>query len=168
MARRSRREPCVSRCVPHALHDACAAWQQCARAATHTPYHVLAALLWQKWLVLDGDLDGDWMQQMITAVDGSHVVTLPSKERIHLSPESGVRVVLEAPSLQYAPPSLLSAAGILCLNPADDTRGWQAVAARYARRGRPCVCVHTAVCCQPAHSHAHTQHGCTRRTHTAG
>jgi len=67
-----------------------------------------------KWIVLDGDIDPDWIESLNTVMDDNKVLTLASNERIPLHP--WMRLVFEIGHLKYANPSTVSRAGILFVN----------------------------------------------------
>lgn len=71
----------------------------------------------QKWVVLDGDIDAEWIESMNTVMDDNKVLTLVSNERIPLS--DAMRMVFEIHSLKNATPATVSRAGILFINETD-------------------------------------------------
>ena len=73
-----------------------------------------------KWIVLDGDIDADWIESMNTVMDDNKVLTLASNERIPLT--SSMRMVFEISHLRNATPATVSRAGILFINETDI--GW--------------------------------------------
>ncbi|KAL0221332.1 hypothetical protein RCL1_001186 [Eukaryota sp. TZLM3-RCL] len=73
-----------------------------------------------KWIILDGDIDPEWIESMNTVMDDNKVLTLASNERIPLKPS--MRLLFEIGSLRYANPSTVSRAGILFINEHDV--GW--------------------------------------------
>lgn len=73
-----------------------------------------------KWLVLDGDIDPNWIESLNTVMDDNKVLTLASNERIPLQPN--MRLIFEICDLKNATPATVSRAGILYLN-ANDI-GW--------------------------------------------
>ena len=77
-----------------------------------------------KWVVLDGDIDAEWIESMNTVMDDNKVLTLVSNERIPLS--DAMRMVFEIENLANATPATVSRAGILYLNASD--LGWKPVA----------------------------------------
>ena len=77
-----------------------------------------------KWVVLDGDIDAEWIESMNTVMDDNKVLTLVSNERIPLS--DPMRMVFEIENLANATPATVSRAGILYLNASD--LGWKPVA----------------------------------------
>jgi len=77
-----------------------------------------------KWVVLDGDIDAEWIESMNTVMDDNKVLTLVSNERIPLS--DSMRMVFEIENLANATPATVSRAGILYLNASD--LGWKPVA----------------------------------------
>ncbi|TPX33478.1 hypothetical protein SmJEL517_g03633 [Synchytrium microbalum] len=73
-----------------------------------------------KWIVLDGDIDPNWIESLNTVMDDNKVLTLASNERIPLKPH--MRMIFEIGDLKYATPATVSRAGILYVNPSD--LGW--------------------------------------------
>ncbi|KAL0479463.1 dynein beta chain [Acrasis kona] len=73
-----------------------------------------------KWLILDGDIDAEWIESMNTVMDDNKVLTLASNERIPLTPT--MRMIFEISHLKNATPATVSRAGILFLNETDI--GW--------------------------------------------
>ncbi|EFC48546.1 hypothetical protein NAEGRDRAFT_55628 [Naegleria gruberi] len=73
-----------------------------------------------KWIVLDGDIDAEWIESMNTVMDDNKVLTLANNERIPLSPS--MRMLFEIDHLRNATPATVSRAGILFLNETDI--GW--------------------------------------------
>ncbi|ETO26653.1 hypothetical protein RFI_10483 [Reticulomyxa filosa] len=74
-----------------------------------------------KWLVLDGDIDPEWIESLNTVMDDNKVLTLVSNERIPLT--AAMRLLFEVSHLKNATPATVSRAGILYLNPNDI--GWK-------------------------------------------
>jgi dynein heavy chain len=73
-----------------------------------------------KWMVLDGDVDPEWIESMNTVMDDNKVLTLVSNERIPLSP--AMRLILEVGDLRCATPATVSRGGVLFIN--DGDIGW--------------------------------------------
>ncbi|RKP21352.1 hypothetical protein ROZALSC1DRAFT_27237, partial [Rozella allomycis CSF55] len=73
-----------------------------------------------KWIVLDGDIDPQWIESLNTVMDDNKILTLASNERIPLKPH--MRLLFEISDLKYATPATVSRAGILYINPTD--LGW--------------------------------------------
>lgn len=74
-----------------------------------------------KWIILDGDVDPEWIESLNTVMDDNKVLTLVSQERIPLTPE--MRLILEVAHLKNATPATVSRGGVLFLNDADI--GWR-------------------------------------------
>lgn len=64
-----------------------------------------------KWIVLDGDLDANWIESMNSVMDDNRILTLASNERIPLKPH--MRMIFEIRDLQFASPATVSRAGII-------------------------------------------------------
>ncbi|KAJ3198630.1 hypothetical protein HDU82_001178, partial [Entophlyctis luteolus] len=73
-----------------------------------------------KWMILDGDIDPNWIESLNTVMDDNKMLTLASNERIPLKPY--MRLIFEIGDLKYATPATVSRAGILYLNISD--LGW--------------------------------------------
>jgi dynein heavy chain len=71
-----------------------------------------------KWIVLDGDLDANWIESMNSVMDDNKILTLASNERIVLKPH--MRLIFEIRNLKFATPATVSRAGILYI---DDAAG---------------------------------------------
>ena len=64
-----------------------------------------------KWILLDGDLDANWIESMNSVMDDNRLLTLASNERIPLKPH--MRMIFEIRDLKHATPATVSRAGIL-------------------------------------------------------
>jgi dynein heavy chain len=71
-------------------------------------------------MILDGDIDPNWIESLNTVMDDNKMLTLASNERIPLKPH--MRLIFEISDLKYATPATVSRAGILYLNTTDV--GW--------------------------------------------
>lgn len=67
-----------------------------------------------KWIILDGDIDPEWIESLNTVMDDNKVLTLVSQERIPLTPE--MRLILEVSHLKNATPATVSRGGVLFIN----------------------------------------------------
>ncbi|KAL3909005.1 MAG: hypothetical protein SGPRY_009579 [Prymnesium sp.] len=74
-----------------------------------------------KWVILDGDIDAEWIESMNTVMDDNKVLTLVSNERIPLT--SPMRLIFEISHLRNASPATVSRAGVIYLNEYDV--GWR-------------------------------------------
>jgi len=72
---------------------------------------------WFKWIVLDGDVDPDWIESLNTVMDDNKMLTLASNERVALNPT--MRLLLEVADLRNASPATVSRGGVLMLNERD-------------------------------------------------
>jgi len=70
-----------------------------------------------KWVVLDGDIDPEWIESLNTVMDDNKVLTLVSNERIPLS--DAMRMLFEIANLDNATPATVSRAGIIFVNAKD-------------------------------------------------
>ncbi|DBA03229.1 TPA: hypothetical protein N0F65_011588 [Lagenidium giganteum] len=70
-----------------------------------------------KWIILDGDLDANWIESMNSVMDDNRMLTLASNERIPL--KSHMRMIFEIRDLVYATPATVSRAGILYISTSD-------------------------------------------------
>eukprot|EP00698_Gefionella_okellyi_P005145 TRINITY_DN1471_c0_g1_i4.p1 TRINITY_DN1471_c0_g1~~TRINITY_DN1471_c0_g1_i4.p1 ORF type:complete len:2448 (+),score=753.76 TRINITY_DN1471_c0_g1_i4:538-7881(+) len=67
-----------------------------------------------KWIILDGDLDTNWIESMNSVMDDNKILTLASNERIPLLPH--MRLIFEIRDLRYATPATVSRAGIIFIS----------------------------------------------------
>eukprot|EP00742_Colponemidia_sp_Colp-10_P004139 GILJ01004417.1.p1 GENE.GILJ01004417.1~~GILJ01004417.1.p1 ORF type:complete len:2854 (+),score=646.67 GILJ01004417.1:919-8562(+) len=74
-----------------------------------------------KYIVLDGDIDPEWIESLNTVMDDNKVLTLVSNERIPLT--ESMRLLFEISNLRNATPATVSRAGVLFINETDV--GWQ-------------------------------------------
>lgn len=77
-----------------------------------------------KWIMLDGDLDANWIESMNSVMDDNRMLTLASNERIPLKPY--MRMIFEIRDLRFATPATVSRAGILYIS-ADDGTQWRSL-----------------------------------------
>lgn len=73
-----------------------------------------------KWIILDGDLDANWIESMNSTMDDNRLLTLPSNERIPL--KLNMKLIFEIRDLNFATPATATRAGIVCMN---DEAGFQ-------------------------------------------
>ena len=76
----------------------------------------------QKWIILDGDLDAHWIENMNSVMDDNKVLTLPNNDRIDLLPH--MRMFFEIRDLKFASKATVSRAGILYITD-DDGYQWR-------------------------------------------
>ena len=74
-----------------------------------------------KWVILDGDIDPEWIESLNTVMDDNKLLTLVSNERIFLTP--AMRLLLEVSNLKNATPATVSRGGVLYVNEHDV--GWK-------------------------------------------
>lgn len=76
-----------------------------------------------QWIVLDGDIDAEWIESMNTVMDDNKMLTLASNERIPLS--ASMRLLLEINHMNHCSPATVSRGGVIYVN-AEDV-GWKPV-----------------------------------------
>ncbi|CAD7941439.1 unnamed protein product [Amoebophrya sp. A120] len=74
-----------------------------------------------RWVILDGDIDAEWIESMNTVMDDNKVLTLVSNERIAFAPT--MRMLLEIENMKHASPATVSRGGVLFINETDV--GWK-------------------------------------------
>ena len=77
-----------------------------------------------KWIILDGDLDANWIESMNSVMDDNKMLTLASNERIPLKPH--MRLIFEIRDLRFATPATVSRAGILYISTDEGTQ-WRSL-----------------------------------------
>ena len=91
-----------------------------------------------QWIVLDGDIDAEWIESMNTVMDDNKMLTLASNERIPLT--GTMRLLLEINHMFHCSPATVSRGGVIYLN--QDDIGWKPmvdswIEAREATEYRP-------------------------------
>ena len=69
------------------------------------------------WIVFDGDVDPEWVENLNSVLDDNKLLTLPNGERLSLPPN--VRVLFEVENLKYATLATVSRCGMVWFS--DDT-----------------------------------------------
>ena len=62
------------------------------------------------WIILDGDIDPEWVEALNSVLDDNQVLTLPSGERIDFD-RNRVNIIFEVTSLSLASPATISRLG---------------------------------------------------------
>jgi dynein heavy chain len=83
-----------------------------------------------KWMILDGDLDANWIESMNSVMDDNKMLTLASNERIPL--KSHMRMIFEIRDLKFATPATVSRAGILYIS-TDEGNQWRSIVGSWVR-----------------------------------
>ncbi len=73
-----------------------------------------------KWILLDGDLDANWIESMNSVMDDNRLLTLPSNERIRVLPH--MKLIFEIRDLKFATPATATRAGILYISEGSQWR----------------------------------------------
>ena len=69
------------------------------------------------WIVFDGDVDPEWVENLNSVLDDNKLLTLPNGERLNLPPN--VRIMFEVETLKYATLATVSRCGMVWFS--DDT-----------------------------------------------
>jgi len=85
-----------------------------------------------KWIILDGDLDANWIESMNSVMDDNKLLTLASNERITLKPH--MRLIFEIRDLRFATPATVSRAGILFISDSSGSQWRSYVKSWIARK----------------------------------
>ena len=73
-----------------------------------------------KWIILDGDLGANWIENMNSVMDDNRLLTLASNERIRLL--VNMKMLFEIRDLAYASPATVTRAGVLYIG---DKAQWE-------------------------------------------
>ena len=74
------------------------------------PYPLCAPFGW-KWVILDGPIDPEWVENLNSTLDDSKLLCLSNGERIELG--VGTRILFETDNLVHASPATISRCGIV-------------------------------------------------------
>ncbi|XP_053600523.1 cytoplasmic dynein 2 heavy chain 1 [Plodia interpunctella] len=88
-------------------------WADGVISATALEISNQAAAVWS-WVVLDGDIDPEWVEALNSVLDDNRLLTLPSGARLQLS--TGVNFLFETHELSHASPATISRLGIVLLS----------------------------------------------------
>jgi len=84
-----------------------------------------------KWIILDGDLDANWIESMNSVMDDNKLLTLASNERISLKPH--MKLIFEIRDLRFATPATVSRAGILFISDSAGSQ-WRSYARAWIQK----------------------------------
>lgn len=102
------------------LHPQTREWREGILSATfrdmayNTDSKSASSVYQHQWIVLDGDIDPEWIESMNTVMDDNKVLTLASNERVPLT--SSMRLLLEIDHMNFASPATVSRGGVIYLN----------------------------------------------------
>ncbi|KAG9509180.1 Dynein heavy chain, cytoplasmic, partial [Fragariocoptes setiger] len=66
------------------------------------------------WIIFDGDVDPEWVENLNSVLDDNKLLTLPNGERLSLPPS--VRIIFEVQDLKYATLATVSRCGMIWFN----------------------------------------------------
>jgi len=84
-----------------------------------------------KWIMLDGDLDANWIESMNSVMDDNRLLTLPSNERITL--KAHMKMIFEIRDLNYATPATATRAGIVCMSDVEGVQ-WRSYVTSWIKK----------------------------------
>ena len=87
------------------------------------------------WIVFDGDVDPEWVENLNSVLDDNKILTLPNGERLSLP--KNVRIMFEVETLKYATLATVSRCGMVWFN--EDTVSPDMILARYLQTLRSTV-----------------------------
>ena len=87
------------------------------------------------WIIFDGDVDPEWVENLNSVLDDNKLLTLPNGERLSLPPN--VRIMFEVENLKYATLATVSRCGMVWFS--DDTVTSDMLVAHYLQDLRKTV-----------------------------
>ncbi|KAK6094055.1 dynein heavy chain [Batrachochytrium dendrobatidis] len=84
------------------------------------------------WIIFDGDVDPEWVENLNSVLDDNKMLTLPNGERLRVPPN--VRILFEVEDLLQATPATISRCGMVWFS--DDLVTPQMLADQYLKRTR--------------------------------
>jgi len=84
------------------------------------------------WIIFDGDVDPEWVENLNSVLDDNKLLTLPNGERLGLPPN--VRIMFEVETLKYATLATVSRCGMVWFS--DDTVDVNVMLTRYVTQLR--------------------------------
>ncbi|CAF0789670.1 unnamed protein product [Didymodactylos carnosus] len=73
--------------------------------------NVRSELSKRQWIIFDGDVDPEWVENLNSVLDDNKLLTLPNGERLSLPPN--VRIIFEVQNLRYATLATVSRCGMV-------------------------------------------------------
>lgn len=73
------------------------------------------------WIIFDGDVDPEWVENLNALLDDNKILTLPNGERLALP--NNVRIIFEVQDLKYATLATVSRCGMIWFNEQTVTNG---------------------------------------------
>ncbi|VEN57747.1 unnamed protein product [Callosobruchus maculatus] len=86
----------------------------------------------RQWIIFDGDVDPEWVENLNSVLDDNKLLTLPNGERLSLPPN--VRVMFEVQDLKYATLATVSRCGMVWFS--DDVLSTEMIFENYLLRLR--------------------------------
>ena len=65
----------------------------------------------RQWIIFDGDVDPEWVENLNSVLDDNKLLTLPNGERLGIPPN--VRIMFEVQDLKYATLATVSRCGMI-------------------------------------------------------